>query len=280
MNELQEWKDRRDQQTMELETLQAALIPYEAALESPETIEQGQEREVRDQCNDRKRKIDSLDLQIHLLNRKIQRRENLDNRETLMAGYIADMANWAADELELNAKRESLSTRLNEIRQLAQEDMTRARQAETEAATAYAQAVAWGDVEGEKTANTDAQKAAKNLSSAMEQHRRQSLIISALEQELTIVDQHITEAQQEQKKIEKKALRLAHTALEEKWNEAARALLDVGGKLWAAARLIDHESVSMYKLDIPEQGENFGSWKWGELADRAGQHRMQDVLSM
>ncbi|WP_223542219.1 chromosome segregation protein SMC [Pseudomonas sp. BF-RE-26] len=280
MNELQEWKDRRDQQTMEMETLQAALIPYEAALESPETIEQGQEREVRDQYNDRKRKIDSLDLQIHMLNRKIQRRENLDNRQTMMAGYIADMANWAADELELNAKRESLSTRLNEIRQLAQEDMTRARQAETEAATAYAQAVAWGDIEGEKTANTDAQKAAKNLSTAMEQQRRQSLIITALEQELTIVDQHINEAHEEQKNIERKAVVLAHTALEEKWNEAAQALLDVGGKLWAAARLIDRDSVSLYKLDIPEQGENFGSWKWGELADRAGQHRMQDVLSM
>jgi hypothetical protein len=34
------------------------------------------------------------------------------------------------------------------------------------------------------------------------------------------------------------------------------------------------------KLDIPEQGENFGSWRWSELADRGRQHRTRDLLSM
>ena len=84
----------------------------------------------------------------------------------------------------------------------------------------------------------------------------------------------------EHKKIEDKALLLAHTALEEKWNEAAQTLLNVGGKLWATARLIDHDPVSLYKLVIPEQGENFDSWKWSQLADRAGQYRVQDVFTM
>lgn len=51
---------------------------------------------------------------------------------------------------ELIQKRNSISTRLEQVRQQAHKDMAKARQAETEAATAYAQAVAWGDVEGEK----------------------------------------------------------------------------------------------------------------------------------
>jgi hypothetical protein len=68
--------------------------------------------------------------------------------------------------------------------------------------------------------------------------------------------------------------------LEEKWNEAAQALLDVGGKLYAATRMINRDPVSLFNLDILEQGENFGSWKWSDLADRAGQHRLQDLLSM
>ncbi len=280
MTEIQELNDHRERLTIKMESIQAEMLPLEAALESPEVIELDREREVRDQYNERKRIFDSLNQEIHTLNQKIHRKESLANREALMAGHIADMANWTADEVELNAKRESLSTRLEDIRKQAQEDMARARQAETEAATAYAQAVAWGDIEGEKTANTDAQKAAKNLTTAAEQHRRQQLIITALEQELVTVDQHITEAQQEHKKIEDKALRLAHTALEEKWNEAAQALLDVGGKLWAAARLIDRDPVSLYKLVIPEQGENFNSWKWSQLADRSGQYRTQDVFTM
>ncbi|MCP1420963.1 putative membrane protein [Pseudomonas laurylsulfativorans] len=280
MNELQELKDRFEQLTIEMESLQSALIPYEAALENPETIEQGREREVRDQYNERKRKVDSLDLQIHMLSRKIHRRENLTNSGTLMEGYIDAMANWKADEQELNEKRQSLSTRLDEIRQQALDEIAKARQAETEAATAYAQAVAWGDTEGEKTANADAQKAAKNLTAATEHHRRQQLIITALEQELITVEQHITEAQKEHKEIEKKALRLAHIALEEKWNEAAQALLDAGGKLWAAYRLIDQDQIRLFKLVVPEEGENFGNWNWNDLADRAKHHSIEDVLTM
>ena len=54
----------------------------------------------------------------------------------------------------------------------------------------------------------------------------------------------------------------------------------LGGKLYAANRMINRDPVSLFNLDIPEQGENFGSWKWSDLADRAGQHRLQDLLSM
>lgn len=280
MNEIQEMKDRRDRLTSELESLRAALTPYEAALENPETIEQGREREMWDQYNERKRKIDSLDMELYQLNPKINRHENLANGDALMAGFIADMANWVADEIELNEKRQSLSTRLEEVRQQAQEEIAKARQAETLAATAYAQAVAWGDVEGEKAASSDAQKAAKNLTTAKEQHRRQQLIITALEQELVTVDRHITEAQEEHQNIQQKALRLAHDALEERWNNAAQVLLDVGGKLYAASRMINRDPVSLFKLDIPQQGENSGSWRWSDLADRGSQHRASDLLSM
>jgi len=279
MNRIEQLKDTRANKVIEMEALKKEILPFEVALQSEDVINHGRESDVRHEISSRKLKIDSLDHQIFRLDQKLGRLEKLANRESLMEGYIADMANWMADELELNDKRQSLSTRLEEIRHQAQEEMVSARQAETQAATAYAQAVAWGDVDGEKTASTDAQKAAKNLTSATEQHRRQLLIITALEQELAIVDRHISEAQVEHQKIENTALRLAHDALEETWNEAAQALLDVGGKLYAAARLIGRDPVSLMKLDIPEQGENFGSWKWGSLAERASQYSTRDILT-
>lgn len=123
-------------------------------------------------------------------------------------------------------------------------------------------------------------KRRQKTSTATEHHRRQQLIITALEQELVTVDRHITEAQEEHQKIEKTALRLAHMALEEKWNEAAQALLGTGGMLWAAYRLIERDQVTLLKLVIPEEGENFGSWKWHELSDRARHHTVQDLLTM
>jgi hypothetical protein len=280
MKEIQELKERRERLTIEMESVQTEILPLEAALESPENIEPGRERDARVQYNERKRKFDSLDLEILTLNRKIHRRENLANRATLMAGYIDSMANWKADEQELNEKLLSLNSRLDHIRQQAQEDLAKARQAETEAATAFAQAVAWGDVESENSANTDAQKAAKSLATATEHHRRQQLIITALEQELVTVDEHITEAQEEHKKIERDAIRLAHIVLEEQWNEAARALFEVGGKLWATYNLLEHDQIELMKLVVPEQGENFHSWKWHELSERARQHTVQAVLAI
>ena len=280
MNRIEQLKDARANKVIEMEALKKEIPPFESALHSEDVINNGRESAVRHEISSRQIKIDSIDHQIFQLDQTLDRLEKLANRESLMEGYITDMANWMADELELNDKRQSLSTRLEEIRQQAQEEITSARQAETQAATAYAQAVAWGDVEGEKAASTDAQKAAKNLTTASEQHRRQLLIITALEQELAIVDRHISEAQVEHQKIEDTALRLAHNALEEAWNEAAQALLDVGGKLYAAARLIGRDPVSLMKLDIPEQGENFGSWRWSELVDRGRQHRTRDLLSM
>lgn len=279
MNTIQELKDRRDTLTLEMESIQRDLAPFEATLESPEVIQQGRQRAVQDEINDHKRRIDSRGFEIHRLNQKIDRLETLANRESLAAVYLNDMATWKADEMELNEKRSSIETRLQQVRQSDQEDMAKARQAETDAATAYAQAVAWGDVEGEKAANAEAQKAAKNLTAAVEHHRRQQLLITALEQELVTIDLHITEAQKEHAKIENKAAHLANTVLEEKWNEAAKALLETGGQLWAARNLIKRDPVALMKLDIPEQGERFESWTWQELADRSRQHSLIDLLA-
>ena len=279
MNTIQELKDRRDKMTLEMESIQRDLAPLEVALDSPEVIQQRRQKAVQDEINDHKRRIDSRDLEIRTLNQKIDRLEALANRESLAAGYISAMATWKADEMELNEKRNSIETRLQQVRQSDQEDMANARQAETDAATAYAQAVAWGDVVGEKAANAEAQKAAKNLTAAVEHHRRQQLLITALEQELVTIDLHITEAQKEHAKIENNAAHLANTVLEEKWNEAAKALLETGGKLCAARRLINRDPVALLKLEIPEQGEHFGSWTYRELVDRSHQHSLLDLLA-
>ncbi|QQN26441.1 coiled-coil domain-containing protein [Pseudomonas syringae group genomosp. 3] len=279
MNEIQELKDRRDDLLKEADQLQAQLLPIEAALENEQSVA-AQEHELRDKYNELKRRFDSRKHNADLLDRKINRRETLANSDSLMAGYIEAMNNWKADEQELNEKRQTLSIRLEQIKQQAVEDMAKARQAETDAATAYAQAVAWGDTEGEKTASADAQKAAKNLATAAEHNRRQDLIISALEQELLTVDRYIAEAQEKHKGIERDALWLSQTVLEEKWNEATKTLFDVGGRLWANYNLLGIDQVSLLKLAVPQAGERVGNWTWHELSDRARNYGAQDLLHL
>ena len=279
MNEIQELKNRREQTILEKETLERELAPFAAALEDYDVM-QSLEDNLRYEITDKKREVGYRERDIDTLDKKIHRRETLANHQNLMAGYIEAITTWKADEEELNQKRNSISTRLEQVRQKAHEYMAKARQAETEAATAYAQAVAWGDVEGEKRANEDAQKAAKHLTSAAEHHRRQQLIITALEQEIVTIDLHIAEAQKTRGDIEKQASRLANIVLEEQWNAAALALLEVGGKLWAARRLIYSDPVAMLTLNIPGQGENYGPWGWSDLSERSHQHSFEDVLAM
>jgi hypothetical protein len=280
LDELEKIKARRDKLLSEAEQRYKEIAPLEALLEGDEVMDADRTYEIRRKYNELKIPYDSLNYQARLENDKIYRREKLVNYETLMADYTESMANWKADEKELNEKRDSLSTRLAQIQKQATEDMAKARQAETDAATAYAQAVAWGDTEGEKNANADAQKAAKNLTAATEHNRRQHLIITALEQELITVDQYIAEAQKEHKAIEQNALHLAHTQLEEKWNEAAKALFEVGGKLWASYNMIGQDQVALFKLIVPEEGERFGNWTWSELSERAHKLSIQDVLTV
>lgn len=280
MNEIQELKGRRDELLSEAERLQTEMLQLETALESEEPIEPDRKRELQKKYSEVKSKFHSREHNADLLDRKIIRREDLANCDSLMAGHIEAMNNWKADEQELNEKRHSLSTRLEQIQQQAAEDMAKARQTETDAATAYAQAVAWGDTEGEKTANADAQKAAKNLTAAAEHNRRQTLIIAALEQELVTVDKYITEAQEKYKEIERTALWLSYTVLEEKWNEAAKALFEVGGKLWANYNLLGLDQVNLMKLTVPEEGERFGNWTWRELSDRARKYSALDLVQL
>ncbi|KCU94949.1 hypothetical protein A250_26693, partial [Pseudomonas syringae pv. actinidiae ICMP 9617] len=107
-----------------------------------------------------------------------------------------------------------------------------------------------------------------------------SLIISALKQELVTVDQYIAEAQEKHRGIERNALWLSQTVLEEKWNEAAKALFDVGGRLWANYNLLGIDQVSLLKLAVPQAGERVGNWTWHELSDRARSHSAQDLLHL
>lgn len=280
LGEIQKLQVERDKYLSEVEQMYTKIAPLEALLEDEETLDADRLYEIRKQYNTLKIPYDSRKHQASIITDRINRREKLVNHETLMAGYTESMENWKADEQELHEKRNSLSTRLEQIQKQATEDMAKARQAETDAATAYAQAVAWGDTEGETNANADAQKAAKNLVTATEHNRRQHLIIAALEQEMVIVDQHILEAQKEHSAIERTAMLLAKMALEEQWNEIAQALMDAGGKLWAVERMLGGDQLSLRRLVLPKEGEGFDTWGSRELSERSYEHTVRDILSL
>lgn len=56
--------------------------------------------------------------------------------------------------------------------------------------------------------------------------------------------------------------------------------MDMGAKLWAAQRLLGGEHLSLMKLVLPKEGEDFHSWNWRGLADRSGQYSVQEILAL
>ncbi len=94
------------------------------------------------------------------------------------------------------------------------------------------------------------------------------------------MDRYIVEAQEKHKGIEREALWLSQTVLEERWNEAAKALFEVGGRLWANYNLLGIDQVSLLKLAVPQAGERVGNWTWHELSGRARNYGAQDLLQV
>lgn len=99
------------------------MAPLETLLEGDEKLDANRLCEVRSEYNTLKFPYDSNKNHVWILDAQITRREQLLNHETLMAGYTNSIANCKADELELDEKRDSLSTRLVQTQQQAEEDM-------------------------------------------------------------------------------------------------------------------------------------------------------------
>ncbi|AQW70796.1 hypothetical protein B2J77_18055 [Pseudomonas parafulva] len=230
-------------------------------------------RETRSKVDNIEYKISVIDQDIAWFNRKA-------NSSELMAEYKETMKNWATDKADLEGKRKVLSTRLAETKDESERVIAEARQAEEEAARAYAQSVAWSDVEGEKKAAEAAQKAATNLSSAMENQRRQSLIIAAMDQEIETIDAHIEEAVQEILKAERAAVVVALERLEEQWDESVKELLNLGSKLYAAKRYMGREGMAFHRFHVSSQLESFTHWGEGDLITMSYKYSAEQIIDI
>ncbi|EJZ59887.1 hypothetical protein I1A_004241 [Pseudomonas fluorescens R124] len=54
----------------------------------------------------------------------------------------------------------------------------------------------------------------------------------------------------------------------------------MGGKLWSAINLVGGDQISLRKLVLPEEGENFRNWTSSDLWNRASKYSIQDVLAL
>ncbi|QVM97538.1 hypothetical protein JYG36_04945 [Pseudomonas sp. SORT22] len=265
MRSLDKLNIERTQHQSELEELKGQIPQWEAHLSDPSFAATSAGDDFQIRLREAKFKIENIEHKISVIDQDIAWWDRKVSSSELMAEYTETMSNWATDKDDLEGKRNVLSTRLAETKSQSERMIADARRAEEVAARAFAQAVAWSDVEGEKKAADDAQKAAKALSSAMEHQRRQAFIITAMEQEIETIDAHIEEAAREFVRAERSAILVALERLEEKWDASAKELLEVGAKLYAAKSYMGREQMAFAGLKLMSQLDSHIVWNDQDL---------------
>lgn len=178
----------------------------------------------------------------------------------------------------LERKKAHLSERFQTIQSEADQALEKAQQAERDAATSYAKSLASGDAEGEKSASSEMQKAAKQLATTDEQVRRQDLILGALQVELDTLDVQITNARQRGGEAKTAVLNAVGFALNEEWNAATEQLLAVGSRILAVSYLKGGMGDALSGLEVPRFGPFHSRLERTDLAAVARNISLDDLL--
>jgi hypothetical protein len=280
MKSLEQLNTERSQHKADLHELEQQISQWEVHLADPDFAETPNGQRLKMPLQEARSKVDNIEYKISVIDQEIAWFDRKANSPALMAEYKETMSNWAIDRADLEGKRKVLSTRLAETKRQSEKNIADARQAEEEAARAYAQSVAWSDVEGEKKAAEAAQKAAKALSSAIEHQRRQGLIIAAMEQEIETINAHIDEATQEILKAERSAVLVALERLEEQWDVSIKELLELGAKLYAAKRYMGREQMAFHRFHLSSQVESFTHYDERDLGSMRYNYSPAQIIDL
>lgn len=280
MQSLENLNTERTQHQVELEELNGQISEYEVHLTDPNYAATPAGNELQIRLREVRSKVGTIEHKVSMVDRDIAWWDRKANSSELMAEYKETMNSWTVDKADLEGKRKMLSMRLAETKSQSEKMIADARQAEEEAARAYAQAVAWSDIDGEKKAADEAHKAAQALSSSMEYQRRQGLIIVAMEQEIKTIDAHIDEAAEEILKAESSAVIVALERLEEQWDASIKELLDLGAKLYAAKRYMGRDGMAFHRFHVSSQLESYIHWNERDLAALSHHYSAAQVIDL
>lgn len=284
MNEL---KQKQATLAQELETLEQSLPQLEAewrnapsefsangnAIGSPEG------RAAADKLSTVEARIRAIPGELAAIDRKIQHLERLGKIDQVKADSIKAMADAAAEVEALERKKAHLSERFQTIQLEADQALDKAQKAERDAATSYAKSLADGDIEGEKTASSEMQKAAKQLATTDEQVRRQDLILGALQVELDTIETQILSARQRGDEAKAAALGAVGFALDEEWNAATERLVAVGAQILAVSYQKGGMGDALSGLEVPRFGPFHSRLDRADLAAVARNISLEELLA-
>lgn len=284
MNQL---KQQQAALIQELETLEESLPQLEAEWRNAPSgfsangnvIGSPESREAMEKLSSVKARIDAIPGELASIDRKLQHLEKLEKIDQIKADAIQAMTDATVEVEALERKKLHLSERFQTIQSEADQALEKAQQAERDAATSYAKSLASGDAEGEKSANGEMQKAAKQLATTDEQVRRQDLILGALQVELDTLEAKITNARERGEEAKAAAFSAVGFALDEEWNAATEQLLAVGVRILAVSYLKGGMGEALSGLEVPRFGPFLRRLNRSDLVAAAQDISLEELLA-
>lgn len=284
MNEL---KQQQAALIAERETLENSLPQLEAAWRNAPSnyspignmIGSPEKSAAMDRFSSTQSRLRAIPHELDSIEQKLAYLERMDRIVEIKTKSIQNMSEAVAEVEALERTQAHLSERLQAIQSEAEQALEKAQQAERDAASLYARSLANGDSEGEKTASSDMQKAAKHLATTDEQVRRQDLILAALQAELDTIEAQISNAQQRGDEAKKAALNAIGFALDEEWNTATKQLVVVGARMLAVSYQMGGMGDALSGLEVPRFGPFQSRLNHSDLAAVARDIPLADLLS-
>ena len=221
----------------------------------------------------------AIPYELERIESKIAYLERMEQVDEIKKQSIQTMSVVAAEIEALERTRSHLGERLQSIQSDAEQSMEKAQQAERDAASLYARSLASGDSEGEKAANGEIQKAAKQLATTDEHVRRQELILVALQAELDSLEAQISNAKQRADDAKKAALSAVGLTLDEEWNAATNHLVAIGARILAVDYQQGNSGYGFSNLDVPRFGPFHSDIRREELAAAARNITLEELLA-
>jgi phage shock protein A len=284
MNEL---KQQQAALISERETLENSLPQLEAAWRNAPSnyspignmIGSPEKSAAMDRFSSAQSRLRAIPHELERIEQKLAYLERMDRVVEIKTKSIQTMSEAAAEVEALERTRAHLSERRRAIQSEAEQALEKAQQAERDAASLYARSLASGDSEGEKNANSEMLKAAKQLTTTDEQVRRQELILTALQAELDTIETQISNVRQKGDEAKKAALNAIGLALDEEWNIATEQLVAVGARILAVSYQMGGMGDALSRLDVPRFGPFHSSLARSDLAFAAREISLADLLA-
>lgn len=224
-------------------------------------------------------RLRAIPYELERIETKIAYLERMEQVDEIKTRSIQTMSVVAAEIEALERTRSHLGERLQSIQSDAEHSLEKAQQAERDAASLYARSLASGDSEGEKAANGEIQKAAKQLATTDEHVRRQELILVALQAELDSLEAQISNAKQRADDAKKAALSAVGLTLDEEWNAATNQLVAIGARILALDYQQGNSGYGFSNLDVPRFGPFHSDIRREELAAAARNITLEELLA-